>query len=203
MSIENESGTGKSASGLDSLLEKVQENSLGANYIAVLKKYKVYEGRAGRREFWLFVLAQIIISFALGILSLIPILGFLFGIVSALFGIATIVPSIMVGIRRLHDTDKSGWFMLIMLIPLVGGIILIVISAMEGTPGENKYGPVPEDILPVSGVSNSGSQTAHVAPAASAAQETSSNGKPVFCGSCGAKNERGAKFCGSCGANMG
>ncbi|MDR2952115.1 MAG: DUF805 domain-containing protein [Treponema sp.] len=199
MSNENEGTDGKSATGLDSFLQKVQENSLGANYIAVIKKYKVYEGRASVREFWLFVLAQIIIGLALGILTRIPILGYLFWLISSLFGIATIIPSIMVGIRRLHDRDKRGWFLLLMLIPLVGGIILLVFCAMEGTPGENKYGPVPEDALPISGVLNSGSQPGHTAHAASSA---SVEGKPVFCGSCGAKNERGAKFCGSCGEKM-
>jgi uncharacterized membrane protein YhaH (DUF805 family) len=92
----------------------------------------------------MFVLANMIIGFVLGIFTAIPVLGLLFGLVSSLFGLAVMVPNFTVGVRRLHDRDKSGWFMLIMLIPLVGGIILLVVCAMEGTHGSNKYGADPK-----------------------------------------------------------
>jgi uncharacterized membrane protein YhaH (DUF805 family) len=113
-------------------------------YIGVLKKFKVFTGRSDRREFWMFVLYNFIVGFVLGILSSIPALGWIFRIVSVLFTLAIIVPGIAVGIRRLHDTNRSGWFLLLSLIPLVGAIILIVFCVQEGTPGENKYGANPK-----------------------------------------------------------
>jgi uncharacterized membrane protein YhaH (DUF805 family) len=110
------------------------------NFLAVLKKYTVTTGRASRKEFWMFVLANIIISMILGILVIIPILGIIAGIASFAFGLVTIIPSITVGVRRLHDTNKSGWLMLLLLIPLVGWIPVVILCALQGTPGENKYG---------------------------------------------------------------
>jgi uncharacterized membrane protein YhaH (DUF805 family) len=114
------------------------------NYIAVLRKYAVIEGRARRREFWMFVLANLIIGFVLGIFAAIPVLGKLFSLVASIFSLAIMVPNFTVGVRRLHDRDKSGWFLLLILIPLVGGIILLVFCAMEGTHGSNKYGADPK-----------------------------------------------------------
>jgi uncharacterized membrane protein YhaH (DUF805 family) len=116
------------------------------NFIAVMKKYTVHTGRASRKEFWLFVLAGLIIGIAFGILAIIPIVGIIAGIVSLLFGLATIIPSIMVGIRRLHDTNKTGWLMLLLLIPLVGWILVLVLCALQGTSGKNRYGPAPKDV---------------------------------------------------------
>ena len=111
------------------------------NYIAVLKKYAVFTGRASRREFWLFVLVNVVIGIIFSILTKIPILKIIFWIVYFLFGLAIFIPSIMVGIRRLHDTNKTGWLMLICLVPVVGAIAFLVLCALEGTPGENQYGP--------------------------------------------------------------
>jgi uncharacterized membrane protein YhaH (DUF805 family) len=113
------------------------------NFLAVLKKFKVVEGRANRKEFWMFALAGFIISVVLSMLATIPILGVIFRIASFAFGLITIIPSIAVRVRRLHDTNKSGKLMLLLLIPLVGWIIVIVFYVKEGTPGENKYGPQP------------------------------------------------------------
>jgi uncharacterized membrane protein YhaH (DUF805 family) len=109
--------------------------------LVVLERFAKFDGRAGRAEFWWFVLANVIVYVALGILA--QISG-IFLILYFLYGIAMIVPSIAVAIRRLHDTDKSGWFLLIGLIPLVGAIILLVFYALEGNNGQNMYGPGPE-----------------------------------------------------------
>jgi uncharacterized membrane protein YhaH (DUF805 family) len=113
------------------------------NFLAVLKKFKITTGRASRKEFWMFALACFIIGVVFSMLATIPILGVIFRIASFAFGLVTIIPSIAVGVRRLHDTDKSGKLMLLLLIPLVGWIIVIVFYVKEGTPGENKYGPQP------------------------------------------------------------
>jgi len=113
------------------------------NYIAVLKKYFVFTGRASRKEFWFFVLVNVIVGIVFSILGKIPILGILIRVAYFFFGLAILIPGITVGIRRLHDTDKTGWLMLICLVPIAGAIALLVLCALAGTPGENQYGSVP------------------------------------------------------------
>ena len=114
------------------------------NFVSVLKKYKDFAGRARRREYWLFVLCNVIISIALSILGMIPVLGILFAIASFAYFLLILVPGIAVSIRRLHDIDKSGWYLLISLIPIAGFIILLIWTVKEGTAGDNKYGPNPK-----------------------------------------------------------
>ena len=112
-------------------------------YLSVLQKYAVFEGRASRTEFWMFVLINIIISILLGVVSSfikIPGANYL----SSLYSLVVLLPSLAVGARRLHDTDRSGWWQLIGLIPLIGWIVLIVFWAMSGQPGDNQHGPVPQ-----------------------------------------------------------
>ncbi len=103
----------------------------------VLERFAKFDGRAGRAEYWWFVLANIIAYILLAILTQIAsiLVILLIG-----FWLAIIVPSIAVAIRRLHDTNKSGWFLLISLIPLVGGIILLVFLATPGDAGANTFG---------------------------------------------------------------
>ena len=113
-------------------------------YIGVIKKYVVFTGRARRKEFWTFFFANFAIGIVLGILSQIPFIGGLFGVISGLYSLAILIPGIAVGIRRLHDTNRSGILMLLGLIPIAGLIILIVFTVQEGTPGENQYGPNPK-----------------------------------------------------------
>jgi uncharacterized membrane protein YhaH (DUF805 family) len=110
------------------------------NYLGVIKKYTVFTGRADLKEFWFFTLVNSILFILFWILIRIPILGFLIRIVFVLYILAFLVPSIAVGIRRLHDTNKTGWLMLLCL-TVIGIIPLLVFWAMEGTPGENQYGP--------------------------------------------------------------
>jgi uncharacterized membrane protein YhaH (DUF805 family) len=105
-------------------------------YLAVLKKYAEFNGRAGREEFWMFVLINFIVSL---ILSIIRPLGLI-------YGLAVLVPSLAVGARRLHDTGRSGWFQLLVLIPLIGPIVLIVFAAQDGQPGDNQYGSNPKSV---------------------------------------------------------
>ena len=114
-------------------------------YIEVLQKYAVFEGRAKRTEFWLFILIHVIISIILGVLDTV-ILGTTLGgiqILSTLYVLAVLVPSLAVGCRRLHDSGKSGWLQLIYLIPLIGWIIMIVLFVLP-SGDNNKYGPRPE-----------------------------------------------------------
>ena len=109
--------------------------------LVVLERYAKFDGRAGRAEFWWFVLANLVVYVALAILA--QISG-IFLILYFIYALAMLVPSLAVAIRRLHDTDKSGWLVLLGLIPLVGFIILLVFYIQEGTPGPNQYGAGPE-----------------------------------------------------------
>ena len=118
-------------------------------YLKVLKNYTNFSGRARRKEYWMFTLFNVI--FAVAAMLVDNLLGLAFegigyGPVYGLYVLATIVPGIAVGVRRLHDLDKSGWMMLIGLIPLIGAIWLLVQFVKEGTPGDNQYGPNPKTV---------------------------------------------------------
>ena len=106
--------------------------------VVVLQRYTQFVGRAGRAEFWWFELASFIISTVLSILGRASVV---FGVLGFIYSLAVLVPSIAVGIRRLHDTGRSGWWLLIGLVPIVGFIVLIVFFATQGNPGPNQYGP--------------------------------------------------------------
>lgn len=114
-------------------------------YLEVLKKYAVFSGRARRRELWIFILFNIIIimvlAFIEGMLGLGGESGY--GPLSGLYGLAVLIPSLAVEVRRLHDTSRSGWWLLIGLVPFIGAIILIVFFVMDSHP-DNEYGPNPK-----------------------------------------------------------
>ena len=117
-------------------------------FVNVFKKhYADFQGRASRSEFWYFTLFSFLISIAISIVT--GIIGAvlntgIFGFLSVIYSLAVIVPSICLGIRRLHDTGKSGWWYLISLVPVVGFIILIVFWVMDSEPDRNQYGPNPK-----------------------------------------------------------
>ena len=110
-------------------------------YIDVLKKYAVFEGRARRKEYWMFVLFNVIIGFVLGFVE--GLIG-LPKVLSGLYSLAVLVPGIAVTIRRLHDIGKVGWFALVALIPVIGGIWLLILCCQDGQPGSNQYGANPK-----------------------------------------------------------
>ncbi|MFD4026135.1 DUF805 domain-containing protein [Streptomyces sp. NPDC058576] len=109
-------------------------------YLAVLKNYAGFSGRARRKEYWMFTLISFVISLVLSIIG--GLIGAEF--LSYIYAIAIIIPSLAVGVRRLHDTGRSGWWLLIALIPLVGAIVLIVFLASEGKPETNQHGVNPK-----------------------------------------------------------
>ncbi len=110
-------------------------------YLKVLKNYATFTGRARRKEYWMFVLFNIIAGIVLFILDF--IIGTYF-VLYGLYGLGIIIPSLAVTVRRLHDTGKSGWWILICLVPIIGGIWLLVLLIIEGTAGDNPYGPSPK-----------------------------------------------------------
>lgn len=111
-------------------------------YLEALKKYAEFSGRAGRKEYWMFVLFNMVFSFVVGMLDSALEMNFL----GTIYSLALMIPGLAAGTRRLHDIGKSGWMILVSLIPLFGWIWVIVLLATKGEEVENKYGPVPADI---------------------------------------------------------
>ncbi len=109
-------------------------------YLDVLKKYAVFSGRASRAEFWWFVLINAIIG---TILMVVDWALHTNGISSDIYALATLIPNLAVGIRRLHDIGKSGWWELIIFVPFIGIIVLLLFYVKPGDEGENKFGPNP------------------------------------------------------------
>jgi uncharacterized membrane protein YhaH (DUF805 family) len=110
-------------------------------YLKVLKNYVGFQGRARRKEYWMFVLFSLIVSI---VLSIIEAVANLSQVLTGLYSLAVLLPSLAVGVRRLHDTGRSGWWLLIALIPLIGAIILLVFMCLDSEENDNKYGPNPK-----------------------------------------------------------
>jgi uncharacterized membrane protein YhaH (DUF805 family) len=118
----------------------------------VLRKYAVFSGRAARSEFWYWVLALFLVSLALSIVEgavLAPLMGFerfapeAGQPLSTLVSIAIFLPALAVTVRRLHDTDHSGWWVLLGFIPIIGALVLLWWYIQPGTDGDNRFGPSP------------------------------------------------------------
>ncbi|ARJ64939.1 hypothetical protein WV31_04245 [Magnetospirillum sp. ME-1] len=104
-------------------------------------KYATFQGRASRSEYWYFTLFMLILNLISGVIA-----GASLGVLAVLplvLTIALFVPALAVSVRRLHDLDKSGWWVLIILIPLIGGLILLFWACKRGTEGQNMYGSDP------------------------------------------------------------
>lgn len=116
-------------------------------FLIALKKYATFSGRAQRAEYWYFFLFYILIFVGLSVID--GIMGSFsdeggIGLLGGILALALLIPSIAVGVRRLHDTGRSGWWLLISLIPLVGAIVLLVFAVQDSSADENSYGPNPK-----------------------------------------------------------
>jgi uncharacterized membrane protein YhaH (DUF805 family) len=116
---------------------------------STLSQYVGFGGRARRSEYWWFFLFLVLVGIVTSILDI--ALGTDFegsgasdGLLNLIASLALCLPSLAVAVRRLHDTDRSGWWILIGLIPLVGAIVLLVFFVQDGTPGPNRFGPSPK-----------------------------------------------------------
>ena len=123
----------------------------------VYRKYATFDGRAARSEYWWFVLFSFLAAVAVGIVERALGLGYgsfmhgggrvsmvyQGGILSSLWWLANLLPSLAVAVRRLHDTDRSGWWLLIAFVPLIGAIVLLVFFCTRGTSGPNRFGTDP------------------------------------------------------------
>lgn len=126
------------------------KDELQTNYLQVIGNYGDFSGRAGRKEFWMFVLVNLVIQLGLNA-AFVALYYATFGTVnlffiSSLYAIAMLVPGIAVGVRRLHDINLSGWWTLVSLVPVVGSTAIIVMHCIKGTDGENRFGPRPREI---------------------------------------------------------
>jgi uncharacterized membrane protein YhaH (DUF805 family) len=104
----------------------------------LMEKYMKFDGRARRSEYWWYVLAIVIVAL---ILALIDNLVLGVSLLGGIWSLATLLPSLAVAIRRLHDLDKSGWWLLLAFVPIVGGLVLLYWFCQPGTPGDNQFGP--------------------------------------------------------------
>lgn len=125
-------------------------------FIKAFRQYADFSGRASRQEFWMFVLFNLLFAMAWALVAglLTGLLGdsfdhdsdrliFMYKLIAIYYAVTT-VPAMAVGVRRLHDTGRSGWWMLVCLIPFVGGIWLIVLMCLDGSAGDNRYGSPPD-----------------------------------------------------------
>jgi uncharacterized membrane protein YhaH (DUF805 family) len=165
-------------------------------YFHVLKHYAVFRGRASRKEYWYFFGINLAVSLVLMIIDASAGVADSetgIGPLSVIYALAVGIPSLAAFVRRLHDTGHSGWWILIGIAPLVGPIVLLVFLARHGQPGENRFGPNPEEAPGVS----AHAQTTREIPAA-AAPATSPTA--AFCIQCGTRFPTVAAFCPTCGA---
>ena len=112
---------------------------------SVYSNYVNFQGRARRSEYWWFYLFYIIVAVVLQVLTA-TVSETLGGVLYLLFVLGTFLPMLAVAVRRLHDTGKSGWWILLALIPIVGAIVLIIFYVGDSQPGANKYGPNPKGV---------------------------------------------------------
>jgi uncharacterized membrane protein YhaH (DUF805 family) len=111
-------------------------------YLSVLKKYAVFQGRAHRTEYWMFVLCNVVVMLLLGMVD--KLIGGDNELISSIYSLAVLLPSLAVVARRLHDTDRSGWWLLLGLIPIIGTLVLIYFMVCNGQQGPNRFGDDPK-----------------------------------------------------------
>lgn len=111
-------------------------------FIKVVQNYAVFSGRAHRTEYWMFTLFFYIIYIVLAVVEAM-VLGTPFA--AGIFGLALLIPYLAVTARRLHDTNRSGWWILIALVPAIGGIVLLVFMVLDSEAGENRFGSNPKE----------------------------------------------------------
>lgn len=113
-----------------------------------LKRYADFSGRSRRKEYWMFLLGVVLVAIVLGVieaaLGMNGMVAGVYGPLTTLLLLGLIIPGIAVQVRRFHDQDKSGWFVLLGFIPFVGGLIVLVFMLLEGTKGPNRFGPDPK-----------------------------------------------------------
>lgn len=172
------------------------------HYLDALRKYNVVRGRATRKDYWMFLLFNMLISFVIGAVE--GLLRMDSGIISTLYSLAIIFPNICLCTRRLHDVDKSGWWQLAVIVPFLNLYFFYLLWFKAGTPGSNKYGAPVGAAAPAAAEPVYGAYTVP-APNEFSGYEMCPAPKPMQakkCAYCGEELEDGenAKFCSNCGA---
>jgi uncharacterized membrane protein YhaH (DUF805 family) len=184
-------------------------------YLMAWRKYAEFDGRSRRTEYWMFALFNFLILIALGVLGGVGVAisqdtgGILF-IPLVIYFLAILIPSLAVGVRRLHDTGKSGWllllFMVLGFIPIVGfiaSIVQIVILCQDSDPGMNEYGPSPKyPELAGMAAGYTGFTPMGLGAQPQPFMDMSAARNVGYCGNCGTALPAGSRFCSSCGAHI-
>ena len=122
--------------------------SFAESVSSVLRQYAVFGGRAGRPEYWWFFLFTVLVSLTASILD--AVLGTMtqsgVGVIGTVASLALLLPTLAVAVRRLHDTDRSGWWVLAFLIPIAGFVLWLVFMLSDGNPHPNRFGPSPKQV---------------------------------------------------------
>ena len=114
-------------------------------YQEALRKYADFSTRSRRMEYWMFLLVNIVISLVLGLVGRMVGLRF----ISAVYSIFVFVPGLAVSVRRLHDIGRSGWWLLLCFVPILGWLVLLFFDVQDSQPGDNEYGPNPKVVVAV------------------------------------------------------
>jgi uncharacterized membrane protein YhaH (DUF805 family) len=176
-------------------------------YLMGWKKYARFEGRSRRKEYWVFALINTLLISLVSICVAAVVMRngsedeiTAIRVTVGICALIIFVPSLAVAVRRLHDSGKSGWLILICLIPYIGGVVNIVLMCLDSEPGTNRYGPNPKFPEHAVGVL---AGNAGFAPMGFPVQQphTGETGGG-FCSTCGVKLPDGSPFCGNCGARI-
>jgi uncharacterized membrane protein YhaH (DUF805 family) len=182
-------------------------------YLMVWRRYAEFDGRSRRTEYWMFTLFNVLAVLAMAVAGGIGLaaarqFGVFFFVLFGVYVLAVIVPALAVAVRRFHDTGKSGWLLLLLMvlgcIPVLGliaAVIQIVFLCTDSDPGPNLYGPNPKLVAQMAGVipgGPSGSAMGYSALPQSPAVE----GSYSFCRNCGAILGGGSVFCSGCGTHV-
>ncbi len=120
-----------------------QQNPLTRFYTQAWSRYGDFSGRSSRGAYWWFALANALVQFAFGFVHGIlgtGLIGSIIGLIGALYTLVAFIPSLAVAVRRLHDTDRSGWWLFISLLPVIGWIWIFVLMVLPSIPGQNRFG---------------------------------------------------------------
>ncbi len=117
-------------------------------YLDVLKnKYATFSGRARRKEYWMFLLINLVVTVVLALID--SLIGSAsesgMGLLSSVYSIGVLIPSLALSVRRLHDIGRTGWWVLISIIPVIGAVVLLVFMLLDSEPGSNRYGANPKE----------------------------------------------------------
>ena len=119
-------------------------------YVQALKKYAVFSGRSRRKEYWYFTLFNVVIAIVLTLIDM--MIGTFdsdtgYGVLNTIYSLGVLLPTLGVSVRRLHDTNRSGWWILIGFLPIIGAIVLLIFFVKDSEPGTNRFGPSPKEAV--------------------------------------------------------